>query len=99
MSTALVTFEKWASSKGLALNRRADAKPPYEFLYEEPITQAAWEGYCKGGSDSSTFWMPRFNAAISVVGKHGLDTDYEAKLAQMEEILRLGFFGKAMKGA
>jgi len=97
MDTVLVIFEKWASSKGFALTRRADAKAPYQFLYEDPITQAAWEGYCKGGSDSSTFWIPRFNAAINIVSKNGLDKDYKERLALMEEIQRLGFSAKPWK--
>jgi hypothetical protein len=36
-------FEKWVSSKGLALTRRPDAKPSDKLLYEDPITQIAWE--------------------------------------------------------
>jgi hypothetical protein len=91
MDPVLVIFEKWASSKGFALTRRADAKAPYQFLYEDPITPAAWEGYCKGGTDSSTFWQPRFAAAISIVGKKGLNEDYEEELVKMEELLKAGY--------
>jgi hypothetical protein len=70
-------FEKWASSKGLAL--------------EDPITQMAREAYRKGGSDASVWWMPRFSAAIDVVQKNGLQKEYDERLQQMEELLKLGF--------
>ena len=84
-------FERWATTKGLDLKLREDAKIPYRLLYEDPITQAAWEGYNQGGTDASEWFLPRFNAASWVIDKNGLKKDYEEALLNMDGLLTAGF--------
>ena len=89
MDTVLVIFEKWASSKGLALKHRADAKPSGKFVYEDPITQTVWEGYLKGSSEAGYFWMARFTAAEVIIKHNGLEQEYNEALQRMEKSLSI----------
>jgi hypothetical protein len=82
-------FEKYASGRGLNLERKADGSV-YEdgSTYRDPITQATYHGYCEGATDLEDYstWKPLYLFTVAIVHKHGLTKEW---LDNVKDALRV----------